>query len=196
MSGDPSRSKPARWNTSWSSATPAFFVLPGIGAKLRLFVGLARSVCPILAEFAPIPGRTLVSGPRLGINLLGCQSRTDRISQLEAGDHAAAHKLWEGNFMQMVRLAGSKSQGIRRRAAGEKDAALSPFDSFCRGVQEGRFPQLSNRDDLWQVLVVPTDHKAMKLVPHQRRQRGGGTVQCESAFRPCVVCRVSLRFVE
>jgi WD40 repeat protein len=40
-------------------AHAGFFVLPGIGAKLRLCVGLARFACPILAEFAPIPGSTV-----------------------------------------------------------------------------------------------------------------------------------------
>ena len=35
--------------------------------------------------------------------------------------------------------------------------ALSAFDSFCQAAEVGRFPQLIDRDDLWQVLVLITD---------------------------------------
>ena len=51
---------------------------------------------------------------------------------------------------------------------------------FCRCAERGRFPRLSDRDDLWQVLVVLTERKAIKLVHHERRQkRGGGAAQGE-----------------
>jgi DNA-directed RNA polymerase specialized sigma24 family protein len=60
---------------------------------------------------------------------------------------------------------------------------LSAFDSFCRGAEQGRFPRLNDRHDLWQLLVLLTARKACDLVQHERRaKRGGGTVQGESAF--------------
>ena len=60
--------------------------------------------------------------------------------------------------------------------------ALSAFDSFCRGVEGGRFPRLDDRDDLWQVLFVITDRKAAGLVRHETRdKRGGGRVIPASA---------------
>jgi DNA-directed RNA polymerase specialized sigma24 family protein len=56
--------------------------------------------------------------------------------------------------------------------------ALSAFDSFCRGASKGHFPQLTDRDDLWQVLVLLTARKAYRLRKHEGRQkRGGGEVR-------------------
>src|SRR5205823_406810 len=107
-------------------------------------------------------------------------SITHWISRLKAGDEAAAQKLWECYFERLVRLARKKLRGFPRRAADEEDVALSAFDDFCRCAERGRFPRLSDRDDLWQVLVVLTERKAIKLVHHERRQkRGGGAAQGE-----------------
>jgi DNA-directed RNA polymerase specialized sigma24 family protein len=101
-------------------------------------------------------------------------SITQWISGLKAGNQAAAQKLWEIYFGRLVRLARKKLRGFPRRAADEEDVALSAFDDFCRCVEQGRFPQLSDRNDLWQVLVVLTDRKAIRLVHHERRQKRGG----------------------
>jgi DNA-directed RNA polymerase specialized sigma24 family protein len=64
--------------------------------------------------------------------------------------------------------------------ADEEDVALSAFQSFCRGVQVGRFPQLSDRDDLWRLLVAIAAHKAIHLVRDQRRKKRGGTMPSSS----------------
>jgi RNA polymerase sigma factor (sigma-70 family) len=102
---------------------------------------------------------------------------------LPTGDPAAAQQLWERYFHELVRLARQRLRGTPRRAADEEDVALSAFDSFCRGAAGGRFPQLQDRDDLWQVLMVVTARKAIDLVQHERRQkRGGGQVLDEAAY--------------
>jgi DNA-directed RNA polymerase specialized sigma24 family protein len=105
------------------------------------------------------------------------------IGLLKAGDPAAAQKLWEGYFQRLVALARKKLRGIPRRAADEEDVALSALDSFCRGAERGRYPQLADRHDLWQHLVLVTARKAIDLVHYERRQkRGGGAVRGESAL--------------
>jgi DNA-directed RNA polymerase specialized sigma24 family protein len=105
------------------------------------------------------------------------------ISRLQAGDPRAAQELWERYFRQLVGLARRKLQGMSRAAADEEDVALSTFDSFCRGADAGRFPQLQDRDDLWQLLVAITAHKALDLVRREGRQkRGGGAVLDEAAL--------------
>jgi DNA-directed RNA polymerase specialized sigma24 family protein len=118
------------------------------------------------------------------------------IGQLKDGDQAAIQKLWQAYFERLVALARKKLRGTPRRAADEEDVALSAFDSFCRGAAQGRFPQLSDRDDLWQLLAVITARKVIDLVQHERRQkRGGGAVQGESALAGLHACaggRVSL----
>jgi DNA-directed RNA polymerase specialized sigma24 family protein len=111
-------------------------------------------------------------------------SVTAWIDQLRAGDHAAAQPLWEGYFQCLVRLAREK---LRRRLptamAGAEDVALSAFDSFCRGAERGRFPQLADRDDLWRLLFVITERKAIDLVKHERAiRRGGGKTRHEGSL--------------
>ena len=105
------------------------------------------------------------------------------IELLKSGDSAAAQPLWERYFHRLVGLARTKLAEGRRRAADEEDVALSAFDSFCRGVDAGRFPQLSDRDDLWRLLVTLTARKAFDQMRDEHRlKRGGGAVLGQSAL--------------
>ena len=105
------------------------------------------------------------------------------IDRLKAGDPEAAQQLWERYFRRLVGLARKKLRAAPRRAADEEDVALSAFDSFCRGAEQGRFAQLHDRLDLWQLLVLLTARKAFDLAQHERRQkRGGGAVLDEAAL--------------
>ena len=102
-------------------------------------------------------------------------SVTTWVEQLRAGNRAAAQHLWDRYFPRLVGLARTKLRALPRRAADEEDVALSAFDTFCRNAEQGRFPQLMDRDGLWRLLVVLTARKAA----HQRRdqgrlKRGGG----------------------
>jgi RNA polymerase sigma factor (sigma-70 family) len=99
------------------------------------------------------------------------------IEQLKEGDREAAQKLWERYFRRLVGLARKMLRRKRPRAADEEDVALSAFDSFCRGAAEGRFPQLDDRDDLWQLLMLLTTRKASHLLRDEGRQKRGGKVQ-------------------
>jgi DNA-directed RNA polymerase specialized sigma24 family protein len=106
------------------------------------------------------------------------------ITELKAGDRAATQPLWENYFRRLVARARQKLAGVPRRAADEEDVALSAFGSFCRAAEQGRFPQLHDRHDLWQLLVVITDRKAGALAKSERRQkRGGGKVVNEAGLQ-------------
>src|SRR5215471_3593733 len=110
-------------------------------------------------------------------------SVTHWIGRLRAGDQAAAQPLWERYFSQLVGLARKRLQGTPRRAADEEDAALSAFDSVCRGIERLRFPQLVDRDDLWRLLVVITARKALAQAQREgRKKRGGGRVVDEAVL--------------
>jgi DNA-directed RNA polymerase specialized sigma24 family protein len=105
------------------------------------------------------------------------------IGPLRDGDSAAALKLWNHYYAQLVQLARRKLAAAPRRVADEEDVVVCAFESFCRGVEAGRFPQLADRDDLWQVLVVLTARKAANQLKHHARQkRGGHRVRGESIF--------------
>lgn len=110
-------------------------------------------------------------------------SITHWLRELQAGNRVAAEKLWQGYFRRLVGLARNKLKNQPRRLADEEDVALSAFNSFCRGAEEGRFPNISDRDDLWHLLVVITARKAADLVAHECRQkRGGGRLRGNSAL--------------
>jgi DNA-directed RNA polymerase specialized sigma24 family protein len=115
------------------------------------------------------------------------QSVSHWLSLLQSdGDEAAAQQLWERYFHRLVGLARAKLQGQPRRVADEEDVAISAFASFCSAAEEGRFPRLADRHDLWRLLVTLTERKAYNMVRDERRQkRGGGVVLGEAGlFRP------------
>jgi DNA-directed RNA polymerase specialized sigma24 family protein len=112
-------------------------------------------------------------------------SVTQWVDRLKAGDPDAAQKLWERYFRRLVGLARKKLRSAPRRAADEEDVALSAFASFCRGAEQDRFPQLHDRLDLWQLLVLLTARKAFDLAQHERRQKRGGGAVLDEAALPC-----------
>src|SRR5262249_52428612 len=109
-------------------------------------------------------------------------SPTIWVEQLRTGRPDAAQKLWQAYFERLVRLARQRVQGRLRRTSDEEDVALSAFNSFCQGIEAGRFPQINDRDDLWRLLVTITLHKVLHLARDQGRQkRGGGWNAIDSA---------------
>jgi DNA-directed RNA polymerase specialized sigma24 family protein len=105
------------------------------------------------------------------------------IAEIKRGNPAAAEVIWDRYFPQLVRLAQKKLHGLPGRMADEEDVALSALESFCRGAQRGRFPDLADRQGLWRLLFQMTAHKVADLARHETRQvRGGGRVQSESAL--------------
>lgn len=113
------------------------------------------------------------------------ESITIWLRQLAQGDDQAAQHLWERYFDELVRVARRKLARASRRVADEEDVALVAFNSFCNGVQAGRFSRLDDRDDLWQVLLMLTARKAIDQRRHDEADiRGAGAVRGESVFSP------------
>ena len=100
---------------------------------------------------------------------------------LKQRDAADAQRLWDRYFQSLVQVAGTRLRGHSRRAYDEEDVALSAFHSLCERVGRGQYPQLTDRDDLWRLLVTITARKVISALRHQTRQkRGGGRVVGES----------------
>lgn len=108
-------------------------------------------------------------------------SITRWIGQLQAGDPAAAQPLWQRYFQHLVELARRKLTHAKLRVSDEEDVALSAFDSFCRGLKAGRFPDLQDRGNLWRLLVVLTARKANHLVRDEHRLKRGGNQKADAA---------------
>jgi RNA polymerase sigma factor (sigma-70 family) len=65
----------------------------------------------------------------------------------------------------------------------EEDVALSAIHSFFAKLEDGRFPDLHDRDQLWALLASIAAQKAMKARDRQNaKQRGGGNVRGDSAL--------------
>jgi hypothetical protein len=103
-------------------------------------------------------------------------SVTRLIERAKLGGDTAAKHLLDRYFERLVQVARNKlrAKGHRGGAADEHDAAASAFDSFCLSLARGRFPKLSNRDDLWRLLAVLTLRKASDLADRENAEKRGG----------------------
>jgi RNA polymerase sigma factor (sigma-70 family) len=94
-------------------------------------------------------------------------SISEWLGQLKAGQIEAAQKLWSRYSAKLVRMAKQRLGKSPREVADEEDIALSVFGSVFRAAAEGRFDQISTRDELWWLLLTLTNRKA---VDHIRRE--------------------------
>ena len=102
---------------------------------------------------------------------------------LKAGDVGVGQQLWQRYVEQLLRLANRKLGNASKKVSDEDDVVLSAFHALLQGVAEGRFAQLDDRDDLWQLLVMLTERKAISVRRReQAEKRGGGEVRGESAL--------------
>jgi DNA-directed RNA polymerase specialized sigma24 family protein len=115
--------------------------------------------------------------------MLHTEEVTQWLVRLGHGDQRAAQAVWRRYFSKLVALARRRLKNIPGRWADEEDVALSAMHSFCRGMAEHRFHEVSDRDDLWKLLVTITARKACaQRRRHFAEKRGGGRVRGESVF--------------
>ena len=111
-------------------------------------------------------------------------SITHWIREIQEGNQQVAQELWERYFAKLVQLARMELRGAKRQMADEEDVAISVFDSFCRAAENGRFPDLADRDSLWRLLVRMTARKSVDLRRRETRLRRGGKTRAELAGQP------------
>ena len=102
------------------------------------------------------------------------------INQIKHGDSLAANRIWKHYFDRLVRSVRQRLYGQNRAVSDEEDIVLSVFDSFYAAVEKGRFPDLSDRDDLWRLLLTMSARKIIDKRRHDQRQRRGGNVAVHS----------------
>lgn len=102
------------------------------------------------------------------------------IDLVKAGDSDAANQIWRHYFGRLVRLVRDRLTEQNRAVSDEEDIVLSVFDSFYDAAQNGRFPDLSDRDDLWRLLLRMSARKVVDKRRHDLRQRRGGGVKVHS----------------
>jgi RNA polymerase sigma factor (sigma-70 family) len=99
------------------------------------------------------------------------------IDRVKQGDDSAANRIWQHYFERLVRSVRQRLQGLNRAVSDEEDIVLSVFDSFYAAAEKGRFPDLSDRDDLWRLLLRMSARKVIDKRRHDRRQRRGGEAE-------------------
>ncbi len=105
------------------------------------------------------------------------------IEQLKQGNDDAGTQLWNRFISKLIDLARHKLRDVSKRTADEEDLVNSAFNAFLTGVRANRFPNLHSRNDLWQILVMLTERKAIDQIRRQNTQkRGSGKVRGESIF--------------
>ena len=105
------------------------------------------------------------------------------IAGLKAGDANAAQRLWDRYFQRLFALARSHLGIIAHGGADEEDVAQSVFKSLCMGAQMGKIPQVTDRTNLWALLVAMSAYKSRDVIRHERRlKRGAGRVLDEAAL--------------
>ncbi len=111
------------------------------------------------------------------------RSVSELLRQLIRDESQAAHQIWARFIHRLINAARRRLQNIPRRAVDEEDIAVSAFDAFFRGVKEQRFQQLSNEKDLWQVLAMLAERRAIAVIRRElAAKRGGGMNRGESVF--------------
>ena len=96
---------------------------------------------------------------------------THWLKQLNAGNPQAAEEIWNRYFRRVVGLARRKLRGLPTAMADEEDVALSALRTFFRRAQEGQFPRLENRENLWPLLVKITARKAFNLQRYAHQEK-------------------------
>ncbi|MAT68377.1 MAG: RNA polymerase subunit sigma-70 [Planctomycetaceae bacterium] len=105
------------------------------------------------------------------------------IELVKAGDSAAAARIWQHYFGRLAGAVRARLRGHNRAVSDEEDVVLSVFDSFYNAAENGRFPDLADRDDLWRLLLRMAARKVVDKRRHDLRQRRGGGVQLHSLDR-------------
>lgn len=108
------------------------------------------------------------------------------IDLVKAGDSAAANRIWQHYFDRLVRSVRARLNGQNRAVSDEEDIVLSVFESFYNAAEKGRFPDLSDRGDLWQLLMRMAARKVVDKRRHDLRQRRGGNVKLHSLNQAAV----------
>jgi DNA-directed RNA polymerase specialized sigma24 family protein len=111
-------------------------------------------------------------------------SVTRWISPAKAGDQLAIAQICNRYRAELERLVKKRLPTRLRKVEDEQDIVNSAFYSFVKGVHQGRFPDLANRQNIRQILVTIALRKLGKYIRHSLTDKeGGGQIEGESHFR-------------
>jgi DNA-directed RNA polymerase specialized sigma24 family protein len=91
------------------------------------------------------------------------------IARLKEGDRdEATRRICEAYFSRVIGVARARLAGLPRLQNDAEDVAISVLDTFFRRAAAGRFPRLTDQNDLWSLLLTITCCKAARRVTRDR----------------------------
>ncbi len=90
------------------------------------------------------------------------------VQQVKSGNREPVRQLLDRYLRSLTTLAAARMKMQPMLAGYSEDVALSAMKSLCMGAERGRFPELSDRDDLWRLLCVITIRKSIDLTRKKR----------------------------
>lgn len=106
------------------------------------------------------------------------------IRQMKDGDASNADLIWERFFDRICFLVRDRLHSQLKAVADEEDVALQSLLELFRGLLDGNYPDLNDRDSLWRLLVTVSSRNVIDQVKSESRQkRGSGRVVHESSFQ-------------
>lgn len=105
------------------------------------------------------------------------------IQQLHDEESEAVRQIVDNFIHRLVCEARRRLLNLPRRAADEEDVAMEAFEAFFDGVKKGRFAKLENRHDLWSILAMLAERRAIAVMRSETAaKRGGNSNRGESVF--------------
>lgn len=95
------------------------------------------------------------------------ESVTRWIVAVRNGDTEAASQLWDRYFRQLMHHARLRMSNVAKTTYDEEDAALSTFLLLCRKLENGSYASVSDREELWHLMLKVLIRKIGRRVKYQ-----------------------------
>lgn len=104
-------------------------------------------------------------------------SITRIIRKMQKGDDGGADELWQRFFVRLKYLVKDRLRSRLGAVSDEEDVALESLSELFRGLLDGKFPALKNRDSFWRLLVTVSTRNVIDEINRENRlKRGAGKV--------------------
>ena len=122
-------------------------------------------------------------------------SITHWLSKLQAGQSEAAEPIWIRYQAKLVSIATQQLAENPDRSVDGEDLVQSSFGNVCLAVQNGKYPDIDNREDLWGLLYIATVNRVRE---HYRELRALKRSQISStqAIDPSILADLQTPFAE
>jgi hypothetical protein len=96
------------------------------------------------------------------------------LKELKTGDSLAVEAIWHRYYQRVVELASRKMKVNPDRAVDGEDIAQLAMHRFCTNATLGCYPNLDDREQLWDLLVVFTLNRIRKQLRACNRLKRSG----------------------